>query len=164
MNITIKDETSRFGVRVGAIILNSDKTKVFFQEAKKDFYMFPGGRLEVLEDSYTAIKRELTEELGIDEEVELKYMSENFIDLPNGIKYHEIGFYYLVIIDENKYGYSIDGVYGNLDEEHDGKSNFKWLDISLLDKYNIMPKNIVLKIMKNEIFEDGAKHLIYKEY
>ena len=46
------------------------------------------------------MKRELVEELGINEDVILKYISENFVKFPN-LKYHEIGFYYLVNINNS---------------------------------------------------------------
>ena len=47
MVITIKDEESRFGVRVAAIIYNKDMNKVFMQrQGEHDYYMFPGGRVE----------------------------------------------------------------------------------------------------------------------
>lgn len=71
MVITMKDDTVRFGVRVGAIIFNKDHTKVLVQKQKHDIYMLPGGRLEILENSNVAIKRELQEELGIECEVHL---------------------------------------------------------------------------------------------
>ena len=66
MVITIKDENNRFGARVSGIIYNKDKTKIFMQrQGNRDFYMFPGGRIELHEDSHSAIKRELKEEIGI---------------------------------------------------------------------------------------------------
>ena len=105
MVITIKDENNRFGVRVSGIIYNKDKTKIFMQRQENhDFYMFPGGRVELHEDSLNAIKRELKEELNIDEDVKLSYIGESFIEFPN-LKYHEISFFYKLMIDENKYKY-----------------------------------------------------------
>ena len=64
--------------------------------------MFPGGRVEIHEDTKTAIKRELKEELSIDEDLKLKYICESFIKFPK-LNYHEIGFYYITIIDGKKY-------------------------------------------------------------
>lgn len=58
MDITIKNEEYRFGCRTVAIIFNNNMTKVLVQKIK-DIYMFPGGRLKILEDSKTAVKREL---------------------------------------------------------------------------------------------------------
>lgn len=109
MVITIKEQGSRFGVRVAAIIFNHDMSRIFMQKQNdNDYYMFPGGRLEVHEDSKTAILRELDEELGIKENAQLKYITESFIQFPNNKKYHEIGFYFIVKIDEQKYNYNLD--------------------------------------------------------
>lgn len=159
MVITIKDENSRFGVRVSGIIYNKDKTKIFMQrQGDHDFYMFPGGRVELLEDSQCAIKRELKEELNIEEEVELAYIGESFIEFPKG-KYHEIGFFYKLVIDEDKYKY-YDNEYDSLDL-NEGKSKYKWLKLDELDNYKINPE-----IMKEKLKENSDKliHFVYKEY
>lgn len=162
MVITIKDEENRFGVRVAAIVYNGDSSKVFLQkQGDHDFYMFPGGRLEINEEAETAIKRELQEELAIEEEVYLKYISENFIKFP-GKKYHEIGFYFIVKIDEKKYNYLSGQEYDSRDEASDGKSKFKWISKEELEYINLMPEN-----MKDILFKNtGTKieHIVYKEY
>lgn len=120
--------------------------------------MFPGGRIELHEDSHSAIKRELKEELNIEEDVKLSYIGESFIDFPN-LKYHEIGFFYKLTIDENKYEY-YDEEYDSLDLT-EGKSKYKWIKIEELDKYKINPE-----IMKEKLKEDNNElvHFIYREY
>ena len=162
MVITIKDEENRFGVRVAAIIYNKDSSKVFLQrQGDHDFYMFPGGRLEINEEAETAIKRELKEELSIEEEVYLKYISENFIKFP-GKKYHEIGFYFIVQIDEEKYNYLSGQEYDSMDEESDGKSKFRWISKEELDSISLMPENMKDKLFKNT--DTKIEHIVYKEY
>lgn len=140
-------------------------TKVFMQrQGDHDFYMFPGGRLEVHETAEIAILRELEEELGIQEEVKLKFISENFIQFPN-LKYHEIGFYFVVKIDEDKYNYHSGIDYDSKDEMHDGKSKFEWIDIGDLDKYQITPSYMKEKLIDNNIYyNDNVEHLVYREY
>lgn len=165
MTITIKEDGVRFGVRVGAIIFNKDCTKIFMQrQGEHDYYMFPGGRLEILEDTKTAIQRELFEELGIEENITLKIIAESFINFPKG-KYHELGYYFVTQIDETKYNY-LDGTeYDSLDEENDGKSKFKWIFINDLVKYNIMPNFLKEKLVTNNLLlDDNIEHLIYKEF
>ncbi len=166
MVITIKNQDSRFGVRVAAIIFNHDMTKIFMQKQNEhDYYMFPGGRLEIHEDSKTAILRELDEELGIKEDAKLKFITESFIQFPNNKKYHEIGFYFIVRIEEEKYNYELDKTYNSLDEENDGKSEFIWIDKNELKKYKIMPNFIIEKIINNNFDNyDIVEHLVYKEY
>ena len=141
-------------------------SKVFLQQqVEHDFYMFPGGRLEINEQAETAIVRELNEELGIkDELITLKFISENFILFPKK-KYHEIGFYFVTKIDEKKYNYYSNNVYDSLDEENDGKSKFRWVSIDELDNISIVPnymKNIISNMytMNNNEIE----HIVYREY
>ncbi len=162
MVITIKDEENRFGVRTAAIIYNEDSSKVFLQrQGDHDFYMFPGGRLEVNEEAETAIKRELKEELAIEEEVSLKYISENFIKFPDK-KYHEIGFYFIVKIDEKKYKYSSGQEYDSKDEANDGKSKFKWISKEELNHISLMPENMKDMLFKNT--DSKIEHIVYREY
>lgn len=165
MAITIKEEGVRFGVRVGAIIFNKDLTKIFMQRQKdSDYYMFPGGRLDLLEDTKTAIKRELQEELNLREEVFLKIISESFIQFPKG-KYHELGYYFITVIDEDKYNYTDNGEYNSLDEENDGESKFRWININELSSYNIMPNYLKEKLINNELtFDKSIEHIVYKEF
>ena len=67
MDIDFEKEGYRFLLRASAIIYNEDKTKVLiFRVIGKDYYLLPGGRIGALEDSLTAVKREIKEELGVD--------------------------------------------------------------------------------------------------
>ena len=163
MNLTINTDEGKFHVRVAAIIYNSDKTKIFMQKQKnKDYYMFPGGRIKLYEDSLNAIKRELEEELGLKEDnLYLKYIEENFISLKDK-KYHELGFYYVLQINEDKYGYYSNNEYHSKDEENEGKSIFKWIDIDNLDNTDILPNYMKDKI--KDIKTKDLEHIIYKEY
>ncbi len=98
MMISIEEDEARFSGRAGAIIYNEDKTKILLENQGR-FYRFPGGRIDVHEDSQKAIKRELKEELNISAELKLKYIVELFLNSLK-IKYHEIGFYFITQINE----------------------------------------------------------------
>lgn len=164
MDITIKNEEYRFGCRTVAIIFNNDMTKILVQKIK-DIYMLPGGRLQILEDSKTAIERELKEELNIVEPVKLKYSTESFLIFPNGQKYHELGYYYILQIDEKKYGLDKDDKILNNDYKHDGNIYFEWIKLSNIDNYKIIPKNIIDKIKEIKfINDDKVEHLFYREF
>ena len=157
MNITIKDDNNRFGVRVCAIIYNENKTKIFMQKQRdKDFYMFPGGRLEVNEETLPAIKRELKEELDIESDIYLKYIVESFIDFPSK-KYHELGFYFIATISEEKLS---NGCTSN--DKCEINSTFEWIDIDELDKIDILPNGIKEKIILQDTSKD-IEHLVFKE-
>ncbi len=155
MVITIKEEGSRFGARVGAIIYNEDRTKILLENQENGRYMFPGGRIDVHEDSNTAIVRELKEELKLETKPRLKYIVEMFLDSPK-TKYHEIGLYYLLTIAE-------DSVANNF-HSLDGDSVFEWIPVSELENYKIMAKPLRDKIVNNQILDEKLEHLIYREY
>lgn len=155
MVITIKEEGSRFGARVGAIIYNEEKTKVLLENQDNGRYMFPGGRIDVHEDSNTAIVRELKEELNLKTKPKLKYIVEMFLDSPK-TKYHEIGLYYLLTISENKVANNFHSL--------DGDGIFEWVSISELEDYKVLAKPIKEKIVNNQIVDDKLEHLIYREY
>lgn len=155
MVITIKEEGSRFGARVGAIIYNEEKTKVLLENQDNGRYMFPGGRIDVHEDSNTAIVRELKEELNLETKPKLKYIVEMFLDSPK-TKYHEIGLYYLLTISENKVANNFHSL--------DGDGIFEWVSISELKDYKVLAKPIKEKIVNNQIVDDKLEHLIYREY
>lgn len=155
MVITIKEDGMRFGARAGAIIYNEDKTKILLENQENGRYMFPGGRIDVHEDSETAIVRELKEELNLETDLKLKYIVEMFLD-SSKTKYHEIGFYYLSTIKENE-------VKNNF-KSLDGDGIFEWTSVSDLENHKILAKPIKDKIVKNEIKNDNLEHLIYSEY
>jgi len=155
MVITIKEEGMRFGARAGAIIYNEDKTKVLLENQDNERYMFPGGRIDVHEDSETAIVRELKEELNLETDLKLKYIVEMFLD-SSKTKYHEIGFYYLSTIKESE-------VKNNF-KSLDGDGIFEWTSVSDLENHKILAKPIKDKIVKNEIENDDLEHLVYRGY
>ena len=124
--------------------------------------MFPGGRLEIHEDAESAIKRELEEELGINEEVYLKFISESFVAFP-GKNYHEIGFYFIVKINEEKYKYYSNEEYDSKDEANDGKSKFRWVNKEEIRNIEIMPKIMCEKLFKDNDSKE-IEHIVYREY
>lgn len=84
MNLDFEIDNARFNARSSAIIYNKDKTKVLlFKIVDRDYFMFPGGRIEIYEDSLNAIKREIKEETGFNLEFELCSIQENFLEKDN---------------------------------------------------------------------------------
>ncbi len=154
MVITIKEEGTRFGARVDAIIYNATKTKILLEHQSNQLYMFLGGRIDIYEDSKNAINRELKEELNIKTDLKLKYIVEMFLKLPK-TKYHEIGFYFVTSIKEDL----IENNFKSLD----GDSNYIWVPIKDLEKYNIL-KPVKDKLKNNEITNNNLEHLVYREY
>ena len=81
MDLKYRINNNSFHSRSSAIIYNKDKTKVllFKVDDGRDFYLLPGGRIEFNEDSLSAIKREIKEEIGYDLEYKLCGIEENFL-------------------------------------------------------------------------------------
>ena len=67
MNVDFVKDDYRFNARSSAIILNEKKDKIllFKVEDGRDYFLLPGGRIELYEDSLTAIKRETLEKIRI---------------------------------------------------------------------------------------------------
>ena len=67
MNVDFVKDDYRFNVRASAIILNEKKDKIllFKVEDDRNYFLLPGGRIELYEDSLTAIKRETLEKIRI---------------------------------------------------------------------------------------------------
>ena len=61
MVITMQEEGTSLNARVEGIIYNEVKQKYKFKISTIKDYMFPGGRIEVHEDSKTSIEREVIE-------------------------------------------------------------------------------------------------------
>ncbi len=152
MEITIKEKDYRFGCRVGIVIFNDQNDKILM-ENQGDFYRIPGGRINYLEDSVSAAKRELEEELNINLNIKLKYTLEMVTNV-KGKKYHEIGFYYTSKVSEEKIK--------NDKKSLDYDSYFEWIAVEELKKYKIIEKPIINEIEKYED-NDTVKHIIYKE-
>ena len=137
MNLDFEIDNIRFNARASAIIYNKDKTKVLlFKIVDRDYFMLPGGRIEIYEDSLNAIKREIKEETGFDLEFELCSIQENFLEKDNK-KIMQYCFCYKSIYK------------GQI---------FYWVNINDLQNYKLLP-NSAYELMKNS---KNIKHIIEK--
>ena len=63
--ITYEKDNIKYNYRAGIILIN-DKNEILVQNKKKyDFWILPGGRVELLETSEQTIEREMKEELNL---------------------------------------------------------------------------------------------------
>ncbi|WP_258166391.1 NUDIX hydrolase [Paenibacillus sp. PCH8] len=96
----------------------------------------PGGRVELNETTESAIVREMTEELGVQVEAQrLAFVSEDFFEY-DGLKYHEIGFYYVITLPEAHKLYDEIEFKGL---EDNGKLIFRWFSLDKLEQMEIYP-------------------------
>ena len=154
MDLEYEKGNFRFSARVSAIIYNKDKSKVllFKVEDGRDYYLLPGGRIEINEDSKDAIKREIKEELNFDLQFDLCAVQENFIkkDNKNIMQYC---FCYHAIHNQEIDKDSIRCL------DSDGQS-FHWVNINDIDNIIVLPKSSK-DLIKNK--NTCIKHIIEKD-
>ncbi|MBR3199700.1 MAG: NUDIX domain-containing protein [Bacilli bacterium] len=149
MNIDLKEENKRYNARVSAIIYNKDKTKIllFKVEDGRDYYLLPGGRIEICEDSQTAIKREIKEELGYDLEFKLCAVQENFT-IKDNKEFMQHCFCYKGI-------YNGEITKNRIKCKDNNDQYFYWVNIDELLQYKIYPKSTYELINSKEL-----KHIV----
>ena len=148
----------KFNFRVGAIVLDSDNKRFLMNTSDSiDFYVLPGGRVEMGEDTVTSLKREFQEELGVDIDVVcLKSIAENFFEF-NGINYHELQYLYVAKLKDKAIEVNTDKFYG---VEH--KDIFEWKSVADIDKINYKPNCFKESIKEVANGDNGIKHYICK--
>ena len=154
MDIRYINNDFQFLLRVSALIYNEDKSKILiFNVNGRDFYLLPGGKINELEESIDAIKREIKEELGWDN-IDYKFsgVCEEIVNF-KGYNNHQIDLIYTGVYKEKIESFEFKGIEGDW-------INFKWIDTDDIDKYNIYP-NIVKEMVKDKT--DKIYHSISNE-
>jgi len=125
--IHFKTPEGAFNHRVAAVIIDEGYLLLHKGE-KDDFWSLPGGRLELLEDSATALAREFVEEVNEEIIVErMLWIVENFFEYEDK-QFHELGMYYLAkLADEH-------AELNNKEKSHIGyepaaKLRYKWFKV-----------------------------------
>lgn len=146
MDITIEIENYKLNVRAAGIIIHNNKLLVH-KDINSDHYALIGGRVKIGEDSETALKRELQEELGKNIEI-TRYVStiENFFEMKES-KYHEILFVHqaeFIEEEDKKIEYTL--------KNAEGKDylKYEWLDLDKIDQYTLLPKAIKSVLKENK--------------
>ena len=150
----IVDENVKLNVRTTGVFLNDGKILVHKCE-ENGHYALPGGRVQAREDSITALKREVSEELGLEiENTSFIAAVENFFTVPEA-KFHE---YMWMIKGEfkDKSVYDKDVIIGH---EQDRKLVFEWVDIDKLKDFDFKPVEVI-KYLKN--IDGKVHHIIIK--
>lgn len=141
--INFKTNDGIFNFRVAGIMFHEDKVLIHRLE-KDDFYSFPGGRLEMFEDTEKTIVREMKEELNIEIGViRLLWINEHFFTFKEN-KYHEICFYYLINCEDKKLIDRGDIFYVT---EGNCKFEFKWVPIKYIDNEVLYPTSIKKRLV-----------------
>ncbi len=151
MDIKFEKDDFKFNVRSSCIIKDKDHKHVLLtnMRAIKDHeaFILPGGRLELLENSYDAIFREIEEELGIELEYRLISIEENIV---KDTKFHMLEFVFYAEIDS----------FDNIKTLDDGWDKFKIVEIVKIDDLDIRPRTIN-NLIKRETYEEIVHHINY---
>ena len=142
--ISLAIDGALFNYRVAGVALLDGKVLLHKTPSDK-FWSLPGGRASLFEFSKDTLVREMQEETGMDVEVgEMLWVSENFF-VYNGIKHHELGFYYKMEIpslaDQNDF----------IGVEGDGELLFKWHSVAELSTIKIYPEFLATELAQNPL-------------
>lgn len=130
---------ARFNYRVGGVCVHNDHILLVCYDGDESMWTLPGGRVEALEASQTALRRELREELGIAVAIErLLWIVENFFPWSDGRRCHELGLYYMVALPEE--GCPLRDTARGF-EGRDGATllTFRWMPLAALDDFPLKP-------------------------
>ena len=142
--IHAKWDEGAFGLRSAGIMLDS-RGRVLLcrvEEDEDEWWMIPGGSAELHETSRDTLLREFVEEANFEIEIErLLWIEENFFE-SEGVKWHGLGFYYLVSPKDASGVWEQDEFRGQEDDFIPGKRLsllFRWFDRSTLHEVNLLP-------------------------
>ena len=144
--ISYEEKEKKFNFRVGGILKSPDKKKILIHRLSNfDFWLLPGGRVEMMEDTEKAIIREIQEELGVESKIDrLVSITESFFDLKDKT-YHELGFNYLLRLPENSQLLRKQGEFAGIEGD---KYRYKWLEKELLNQVTFKP-DYMIPILQN---------------
>ena len=146
-DVRIKNGEKRFKFRVAGIIEKDDKL-LLVRMNDNPFFCFPGGHVELLENTAHAVERELNEELYFEVKVkELLYVHENFFEDKNG-KFHELCFYYKAVPAQKDFK-PVDTLHDEIDCGQLIHHEYKWIDKNNLNSVHAEPKLIIKNYLKD---------------
>lgn len=151
MDITFyNNDKSVFNFRACGVIF--DGRKVLLHRRKNDhFWTLVGGRVQMLESSDCALKREIKEELGENIEINrLFWTVEQFFTI-NDKYYHEIATIYLLTLQSESWLLNQKGVFNGTEGE---RLIYKWFDIDELNNIDIKPDFLKEKLQSLPNYPD----------
>ena len=144
--ISIEMEGSRFNYRVAGILIIQDRI-LLEKDSIYGFWVLPGGRCEINEESAVTVCREFHEELDYKiRTLNLVSLNENFFEY-DGEKFHEIGLYYECELLDDVDPEQFENEFNGLEESH----IYKWWEIDELETIQFYPLEVKTMILKQEI-------------
>ena len=144
-DLSVMIDNVKFNYRAGLLIEKGNKVLVECNPAI-DFVTLPGGRVQTLESSMDALKREIKEEMNIEldsERIKMRALIENFFEMDEK-KYHELYFLYKLKVTSKDTEFKKD--MKNIDSK---ASYYKWVKKEDLEKENLFPVVLRDLVMRN---------------
>ena len=144
-DLSVMIDNVKFNYRAGLLIEKGNKVLVECNPAI-DFVTLPGGRVQTLESSMDALKREIKEEMNIEldsERIKMRALIENFFEMDEK-KYHELYFLYKLKVTSKDTEFKKD--MKNIDSK---ASYYKWVKKEDLEKENLLPVLLRDLVMRN---------------
>jgi 8-oxo-dGTP pyrophosphatase MutT (NUDIX family) len=154
--LTFDHHGKRFNHRVAGACTRDAHVLLTHAEGE-DFWLLPGGRAEFLEDTRTALHREIREELGCEADIgRLLWVVEDFFTL-SGRLYHEVAFVY----DFQPTDPSIlETTWTRNFADGGTKIEFRWFPLKDLHTVNLQPA-FLKEVLNNP--PQNTTHLIVRE-
>jgi 8-oxo-dGTP pyrophosphatase MutT (NUDIX family) len=135
-----------FNFRVAGVAVQNGKV-LLHKGPADNFWSLPGGRVDLFEFSRETLLREMLEEIGKTVQVgSLVAVVENFFEY-NGIKHHEIGFYYRMEMKDP--GEQSDFIVAEDSED----MLFHWEDVDSIVPGSIYPDFVSPGFLRNMTFQ-----------
>lgn len=144
-DLSVMIDNVKFNYRAGLLIEKGNKVLVECNPAI-DFVTLSGGRVQTLESSMDALKREIKEEMNIEldsERIKMRALIENFFEMDEK-KYHELYFLYKLKVTSKDSEFKKD--MKNIDSK---ASYYKWVKKEDLEKENLLPVVLRDLVMRN---------------
>lgn len=141
MDLSLMLDNIKLNIRVGMIFKYQDKVLIEIRKDRVGNSVIPGGRVKINELSIDALVRELKEEMGVNickDKVKYRTTLEYFFTF-DGILVHEMHFVYQYLMDETDFQ-KLQMIKENQD---DHITDFIFVNINELDKYNLLPLEVV---------------------
>jgi ADP-ribose pyrophosphatase YjhB (NUDIX family) len=149
----------RFCARAAAVILNRGRVLLQEDMLGQPFWILPGGRMEHGESGRECIAREMREELEEDVRVErLLWLVENFFE-HRGMRWHEVGLYFLVSLAEDS-RFLGEGPHFGVETEIDLKFRLEWYDVAQLDGLRLLPSFLREKL---RAMPAGIEYVVHRD-
>ena len=138
-------------------VITDDKRILLHRMKEDDFWVLVGGRVQMLESSNSAIKREIKEELGEDIEIDrLLWTVENFFRFRDK-DYHEITTIYLVNLQKESWIINEENSFNGIEGK---RLIYKWFNFDELNELKIKPSFLIEKLT---CLPNHTNHIINRE-